>query len=62
MSKHNNVNPDYYKVAGRERQGHAVAKAPNQLGNRARADERWERSRQRVANQKPQKGSRTDKR
>ena len=27
MSKYNNVNPDHYKVAGRERSGNAVAKA-----------------------------------
>jgi hypothetical protein len=27
MSKNINVNPDHYKVAGRERQGHAVPKA-----------------------------------
>ena len=27
MSKHNNVNPDHYKVAGRERQGENVIHA-----------------------------------
>lgn len=27
MSKNNNVNPDHYKLAGRERPGNAVAKA-----------------------------------
>jgi hypothetical protein len=41
MSKHNNVNPDYYKVAGRERPGNAVAKAPKQMGEEAKARERW---------------------
>ena len=30
MSKNNNVNPDHYKVAGRERPGNAAAKAPQQ--------------------------------
>jgi hypothetical protein len=60
MSKHNNVNPDYYKVAGRERQGHAVAKAPKQLAEQDKARqaretrERWHRS-QRKADAKRQK-------
>jgi hypothetical protein len=30
MSKNNNVNPDHYKVAGRERPGKNVVKAPKQ--------------------------------
>jgi len=30
MSKNNNVNPDHYKVAGRERPGNAVEKNPKQ--------------------------------
>jgi len=30
MSKNINVNPDHYKVAGRERPGNAVAKAPKE--------------------------------
>jgi hypothetical protein len=30
MSKHINVNPDHYKVAGRERPGRANIKAPKQ--------------------------------
>lgn len=30
MSKYINVNPDHYKVAGRERPGKAVVKAPKQ--------------------------------
>jgi hypothetical protein len=33
MSKYNNVNPDHYKVAGRERPGNAVAKAPKDLAS-----------------------------
>jgi hypothetical protein len=42
MSKHNNVNPDHYKVAGRERPGNAVAKAPKQASTVNRdAKERW---------------------
>jgi hypothetical protein len=42
MSKNSNVNPDHYKVAGRERPGDAVAKAPKASNavNRT-ADERW---------------------
>ena len=30
MSKHINVNPDHYKVAGRERPGKNIVKAPKQ--------------------------------
>jgi len=41
MSKYNNVNPDHYKVAGRERPGHAVAKAPKALGEMDQARARW---------------------
>jgi hypothetical protein len=43
MSKRINVNPDHYKVAGRERPGHAVAKAPKQTAAGAKAQERWAR-------------------
>lgn len=32
MSKHINVNPGQYKVAGREKPGNEVAKAPQQPG------------------------------
>jgi hypothetical protein len=52
MSKRINVNPDHYKVAGRERPGNAVAKAPKQLGDDARSRARWQRSQQRAAGQK----------
>lgn len=52
MSKHINVNPDYYKVAGRERPGHAVAKAPKQQGHEDKARERWQRSREDVSRKK----------
>jgi len=41
MSKHNNVNPDHYKVAGRERPGHAVAKAPKANAEMEEARARW---------------------
>ena len=41
MSKHINVNPDHYKVAGRERPGHAVAKAPKQLADVEKTRARW---------------------
>ena len=46
MSKRINVNPDHYKVAGRERPGNAVAKAPKDQGDNEKARGRWERSRQ----------------
>lgn len=42
MSKRINVNPDHYKVAGRERPGNAVAKAPKQRGQEEKARMRWE--------------------
>ena len=44
MSKRINVNPDHYKVAGRERPGDAVVKAPTQVGDDAKAQERWQRA------------------
>jgi hypothetical protein len=43
MSKRINVNPDHYKVAGRERPGNAVAKAPKQTGEEEKARERWQK-------------------
>jgi hypothetical protein len=46
MSKRINVNPDHYKLAGRERPGHTVARTPKmQLddGTRARWAERQTR-------------------
>ena len=42
MSKSNNVNPDHYKVAGRERPGHAVAKAPKAMADLEEARARWQ--------------------
>jgi len=36
MSKRINVNPDHYKIAGRERPGDAVAKRPKQSATRSR--------------------------
>jgi hypothetical protein len=45
LSKHINVNPDHYKVAGRERPGNQVAKAPQQPDAQNRERERWERRR-----------------
>jgi hypothetical protein len=49
MSKRINVNPDHYKVAGRERPGNAVAKAPKEFGDDEKARERWQRSRTKVS-------------
>ena len=43
MSKHINVNPDHYKVAGRERPGHALAKEPVMQKEDVQARERWAR-------------------
>ena len=54
MSKRINVNPDHYKVAGRERQGHAVAKAPKEHSDEEKARVRWQRSsRKKAASGKP---------
>lgn len=49
MSKHINVNPDHYKVAGRERPGESVAaKAPKQPQAMSREEqERWDRRQER---------------
>ena len=44
MSKRINVNPDHYKVAGRERPGNAVAKAPKQMATVDKTRERWVRA------------------
>jgi hypothetical protein len=45
VSKRINVNPDHYKVAGRERPGTAAAKDPKQMYSVERAQERREASR-----------------
>jgi hypothetical protein len=52
MSKRINVNPDHYKVAGRERPGDAVANAARQHGNEEKARERWQRSQVRVRSER----------
>jgi hypothetical protein len=41
MSKSNNVNPDHYKVAGRERPGNAVAKNPKQAESGSEKTRAW---------------------
>jgi hypothetical protein len=41
MSKRINVNPDYYKLAGRERPGNVAAKAPRLLAEEEAARARW---------------------
>jgi len=46
MSKHINVNPDHYKVAGRERTGNAVAKAPQPNAVNRDAKERFDKREQ----------------
>jgi len=55
MSKYNNVNPDHYKVAGRERPGNAVAKAPKAMAELEDARARWV---ERQVKQSPKKGNR----
>jgi hypothetical protein len=47
MSKNINVNPDHYKVAGRERPGNAVAKAPKEPARSAREKSRTAKWQQR---------------
>jgi hypothetical protein len=58
MSKYNNVNPDHYKVAGRERPGNAVAKAPKQQAERERARWRQRQTAQRTTGRRPTEGAR----
>jgi hypothetical protein len=41
MSKRINVNPDHYKLAGRERPGHAVPKPAKGLTSDESARARW---------------------
>jgi len=49
MSKRINVNPDYYKLAGRERPGYAAAKPAKNLAGDEAARTRWaERQTKRV--------------
>ena len=60
MSKHINVNPDHYKVAGRERPGSPVVKTPKQSGDMDKASERWHRSRERaVGSARPKRGGKS---
>ena len=54
MSKRINVNPDHYKVAGRERPGNTVVKtAKESAWVDEKTRERWQRSRARAANSRP---------
>jgi hypothetical protein len=43
MSKHINVNPDHYKIAGRERPGDARPKQRTPRANENEARQRWEK-------------------
>jgi hypothetical protein len=52
MSKRINVNPDHYKVAGRERPGNAVAKAPKEEANEEKTRERWAKKQEKGRRQK----------
>jgi len=55
MSKHNNVNPGQYKVAGRERPGNAAAKAPKDPNSDRDVQERWDkREKQHHDEERPQ--------
>jgi hypothetical protein len=55
MSKRINVNPDHYKVAGRERPGNAVVKTPKQSASMDETRERWQRSRERAVTSRPKR-------
>ena len=55
MSKRINVNPDHYKVAGRERPGNAVAKAKERADTDRDAASRWEKVQRRRQKEKGQK-------
>jgi hypothetical protein len=59
MSKRINVNPDHYKVAGRERPGSPVVKTPKPSGDMAKASERWHRSHDRAADARPKRGGKS---
>jgi hypothetical protein len=49
MSKRINVNPDHYKVAGRERPGDAVVKRPlKRSADLDKSRERWQKARERA--------------
>jgi hypothetical protein len=48
MSKRINVNPDHYKVAGRERPGGALVKTPARAQRELAARKRWERRTQKA--------------
>jgi hypothetical protein len=43
MSKHINVNPDHYKLAGRERPGDVLPKPPKQRASEEEALKRWDK-------------------
>jgi hypothetical protein len=55
MSKRINVNPDHYKVAGRERPGHIVGKAPRALADERAAQARWAERQNKRGKLKPAK-------
>lgn len=53
MSKYNNVNPDHYKVAGRERPGKTTAIRNKARSTEAEERDRWtERKKSEVRNEK----------
>jgi hypothetical protein len=52
VSKHINVNPDHYKVAGRERPGTAVARAPKQEMQSEAERARWDKRQKEVGRKK----------
>jgi hypothetical protein len=43
MSKHINVNPDHYKVAGRERPGNQATGSPKEPNSARSVQERWDK-------------------
>ena len=59
MSKAINVNPDHYKVAGRERPGNAVAKDPKEPESGTEKTRAWKwQLRQKERNRENGKGKR----
>jgi hypothetical protein len=56
VSKRINVNPDHYKVAGRERPGDAVAKAKEHARSDKEAVARWQKRSARVKGNGKRKG------
>jgi hypothetical protein len=53
MSKHINVNPDHYKVAGRERPGNQVNGSPKDPNSERDVQERWDKRQEKQQEEHP---------